>query len=89
VGGASDPAQLTSRYSQLAKLLNCTVDDAINSTVFQNINKLAAQEDVEQCATSAIDSRSFSPIKHVLKGTHYNVVIIDFKAFYPNIVLEN
>lgn len=80
---------MTVRYAQLANLLNCTIDEVIGSTIFQNINKLAILADVEQTNAKQEPQVHASPIKHVIKGTHYNVTIIDFKAYYPNIVLEH
>ena len=72
--------------------MHCTLDDAISKSVFANISVLA---NMFQTESSVIVDQSDhariipSPNKFVIPGTHKHVIIIDFKSFYPNIVLEN
>lgn len=77
------------KYCEWSALFNITIDDVLWNSMFRNINNFIREHTNANTSvhTSIPVVKSF-PNKFVKIGTHKNVIVIDFNAFYPNIVRE-
>jgi len=84
------------KYTDRSWILNISIDDAVHwfwpfKMINQYINWLWNEGKCEYWSAEHVvcDTNICVPYKYCVPGVYNNVIIIDQKSFYPNIVLEN